>query len=105
MMNDDVGQMPDSMFWLALEHSCGCAIDWGCDDRHREELIRFLPVAAPLPCPVHGSNSGIPAPPLGDGEIRLLTAIGLFYRSANDEQRADAQRNRKLALSRPPARE
>jgi hypothetical protein len=101
MSNDDQPEMPGSMFWLALEHSCGCVVDWGCDARQRDELAQaFLPAAAPHPCPCHGSASGKTEPPLASGEVRYLVASNVYYRNGGDEQRENGQRNRQLALSR-----
>jgi hypothetical protein len=92
--------MPASMFWLTLEHSCGCVVDWGCDARQRDELAGgFLPAAAPLPCPMHGSTTGELQPPLAAGEVRYLAASNVFYRAAADDQRENGRRNRELALT------
>jgi hypothetical protein len=76
------------MFWLPLEHSCGCVIEWGCDLRK------------------HGSGSGsaLPASNLSAlllGGILYLVQAGLWYRLASPSQFADGKRNRSVALSMP----
>jgi hypothetical protein len=100
-LEDDPPQ-PASMFWLPMEHSCGCVLDWGCDSREQGQLTqRFLPVAAGYPCPLHGSASGSAAPSLRPGEVRFIEASGVYYREAAEDQRENGQRNRRIALSRP----
>jgi hypothetical protein len=89
------------MFWLPLEHSCGCVIDWGCDDRLADQLAEdFLPAAAPVPCPMHGAATVRVAPPLEQDETRYIEASKVYYRAASRDQRENGRRNRKLALAR-----
>jgi hypothetical protein len=95
---------PNALYWLPLEHTCGCIIDWGCDDRLREQLPRFLASAVHFPCPVHGSASGVPNAPLAPGERRYLAQADIFYRLADSALAADARRNRAAALQQGPCR-
>lgn len=89
-----------SIYWLSLEHICGCVLDWGCDARQKHEFeARFIPAAAPYPCPFHGSASGEAAAALGEGETRYLVASNVYYRSAPEGERENGRRNRKIALS------
>jgi hypothetical protein len=91
---------PAVIYWLPLEHSCGCLIDWGYDDRFREELAQRMLVLAAYPCPMHGSATGVPAPSLGkDEERELLWNEGLFYRAAREEHRSNGQRNRAVSAA------
>lgn len=88
------------LFWLPLEHSCGCIIDWGCDVDRKEELVHvFFPAIAPFPCPMHGSASGKNSPPLEPDEVRYQVAHNFFYRMASEDQHENGRRNRSMALS------
>jgi hypothetical protein len=105
-MTDDVmREEPRELFWISMEHSCGCAIDSGCDSRQRDEFTsKFLPAAAPHPCPMHGSASGKVEPALAAGEKRYLVACNAWYRLAPDDQLEAAKKNREIALSFARAR-
>lgn len=85
-------------FWLPLEHPCGCKLDWGVDRRKASELPVFLHSAAPYPCPMHGSMTGIREPALEAEEIRFIVQNGVYYRLAAPDQWENAARNRAVAI-------
>jgi hypothetical protein len=101
-------------FWIPLEHACGCTIDWGCNATRQTELVNFLPFMVSLPCPFHGSATGVPADSIpedgktfrravddrGGGPTRLLATNGFLYRKAHDDLIVSGQRNRVLALEK-----
>lgn len=89
-------KLPDSTFWLALEHSCGCVIDWGCDSRqHKELCIKFFPTAVSLPCPFHqGCDELIPE------KIYYHVNSNLFYQVAEGIQIENGRSNRNVALKK-----
>jgi len=92
-----------SRYWLPLEHPCGCVIDWGVDSSIADQLASgFLPAAAPYPCPMHGSTTGVKEPPLAANEERYLVASGVWYRAAAEDQRINGERNRAIALGQLP---
>jgi hypothetical protein len=90
------------IYFLPLEHECGCCIEWGVDERMKDQLPGFLVAAAPYPCPMHGSASGEHASPLVEEEIRFLVANGVHYRLIpkwrEEKGKIDANRNRRTAL-------
>lgn len=97
-------QKPSNMFWLPLEHACGCAVDWGADAHRRNELAYFFVAAAPYACPWHGSTSGRPAKEPAIGEEVHFVAADLWYRKTEPSMSADARRNREIALGQRPPR-
>jgi len=95
--------MTATLYWLPLEHPCGCVLEWGMDERIAEaHLPAFLASAAPYPCPMHGSMSGHCMPLPAEGEVRLLLANGVHYRLIPRERqeagKKDGKKNREVAL-------
>lgn len=86
------GQNAGSIFWLPMKHICGCYLAWGIEvppyaaaDRMHVEMFagtqieQFLRTSHAYPCPMHGSASGVPSPPLEPGERRYIPQCNAWY--------------------------
>lgn len=91
------------LFWQPFHHKCGCYLEWGTEvpratefqgARAQESMFRFLKAIKDYPCPLHGSMTGIPAPPLGPEERRYLDASGVWYKQCPPESYLYADRLR-----------
>jgi serine/threonine-protein kinase len=91
---------PESMFWLPLLHPCGDVVDWGVESNESEQvrLVEFLRTAAALPCPWHGSATGVPST-LPRDRTYLLVANRIWYRLAESDQAKAGALNRETAMS------
>jgi hypothetical protein len=92
------------LFWLAIRHSCGHALDYGMDTGRypdfADRLSIFVTAASAHPCVRCGSGTGLPHDrPICD-EPTYLVAHDLWYRVCSDDQQAEATRNAKLAAVR-----
>lgn len=97
-----------SLFWLAVRHTCGHALDWGIDTQKypdfADRLGAFITAASADPCPRCGSGAGVPHDlPISD-EPTYLVAHDLWYRVCGADQQADATRNAELAALRRDVR-
>jgi hypothetical protein len=95
-------KLPAQVYWLSLEHPCGCCIDWGVDAKEQARLPAFLRQAAPYPCPWHGSGTGEPSVVASEG-TGYVVANRVWYRRATPGKALDGQRNRQAAASTPPS--
>lgn len=60
-------------------HACGCRLAWSCkhDPSESKESVAvrlemWLRTIAHMPCPMHGSASGVPEPPLMPGVVKIM---------------------------------
>lgn len=94
-----------SIFWLPMKHICGCYLAWGCETGpyspqqrrmvalHAGATIeQFLRRAHAYPCPMHGSASGNPAPPLSPGEQRYIPGSNAWYMTCPPDEYEAAER-------------
>lgn len=90
------------LYWLPLEHPCGCCIDWGVDVKEHASLPAFLRQAAPYPCPWHGSGTAKPSVVASDA-IGYVVANCVWFRRAAPQQAGDGQRNLQAMASKSPS--
>lgn len=78
----------EGFYWQPFRHVCGCRLEWGAELPHadrlhaiaaQQTLFAFLDAIKNYPCPMHGSATGVPAPPLGEGQRRYLRANDVWY--------------------------
>lgn len=95
---------PQAMFWQPFRHMCGCYLAWGLEVPQevvrgsavaflaQERVIGFLRDIKDYPCPMCGSTTGVPSPPLQTGERRYMPGSNAWYRALDDDQEVYADR-------------
>lgn len=88
-------------YWHPFRHVCGCYLDWGIEitdalsttlTKAADDLTHFFRIAAPFPCPLCGSATGIPADTLGPDEVRYMPANRVWYQTCGEERKVFADR-------------
>lgn len=104
------------MYWQPFRHTCGCYLDWGVDmgtaKPHefvvylaQERVTGFLSDIREWPCPMHGSASGDPAPPLAEGTRRYIRDSNAWYRLCSPEDHHWADRLTDAIANNPTIKE
>lgn len=102
-----------SIFWLPMKHICGCYLSWGYEfpttptgsDAHHWSLFAstqiesFLRSSHAYPCPMHGSASGDPSPPLQEGERRYIASCNAWYTTCPPDRYAAAEERAEAIMS------
>jgi hypothetical protein len=91
----------EGIFWQPFRHVCGCYMEWGGEVPHADlehtkaaqrSMFAFLESIKGYPCPMHGSASGDPAPPLAEGEQRIIRASNVYYKMCAPDRHVFADR-------------
>lgn len=97
--------IPPNLYFLPMEHRCGCCIDWGIDQdkpHYLEQLRVFISLASMFPCPWHGSVTLMPSTTPHDDNLSYLVGNDMWYKLITErERKLLAKANAKIRMNQP----